>query len=96
MPSEFGQIGSATSLRLLDVCTDVRMARWNVGRDRIRGRSEDVPVPADPIHERWRRKNDPPNLERFTSQEAIQDGGIAELYERSRGTGVNATRVSDE
>jgi len=71
------------------------MAHWSEGR--ISGLNDDVPPPVDPIRERWRPRNDdPPNLERFTSKEAIQDGGIAELYERSRGTGVNTTRISDE
>jgi hypothetical protein len=71
------------------------MARWN--EERVRSLSENVPPPVNPIQGRWRLTNDdPPNLERLTSQQAIQDGGLAELYERSRGTGVHATTISDE
>ena len=71
------------------------MARWN--EERVGSLGDRGHPPADSIHSQWRPENDdPPNLERFTWQEAIQDSGVAELYERSRGTGVRTTTTSDE
>lgn len=65
------------------------MARSNddIGRDR--SEDGDILSPPNLIRERWwRAGEDPPNLQRLTSREAIQERGVAELYERSRGTGI--------